>query len=300
MSSRGLPFHSTQRLLALTSPHRWKAAQEPTHPSIFALSLPVFLLLFRLFFLLVCRGLHCRCGQDSHWQSVRHPRLRPCPQAGRHCHQRYCDPVSSRFLSLPLSSSLLLLFSVCEAGDRPRVSFHFCHFSHAPSSSCSPFSRWSLLAPSQAALEKAKVNPQDVDEVIMGNVLSAGVGQAPARQAAIGAGLPHKVVCTTVNKVCASGMKGMWPPSFPPLLLRSWLAGHQGLSELILLLQTASCHHWSSGHPSRNRRGRSLCFLGFPVSGVGLILAFVSTLFGFLLVVVVGFGRLSWPGAWRA
>jgi acetyl-CoA C-acetyltransferase len=43
----------------------------------------------------------------------------------------------------------------------------------------------------------------------MGNVLSGGVGQAPARQAALGAGLPQKVICTTVNKVCASGMKGM-------------------------------------------------------------------------------------------
>jgi len=47
-----------------------------------------------------------------------------------------------------------------------------------------------------------------VEEVIFGNVLSANLGQAPARQAALGAGIPNSVVCTTVNKVCASGMKG--------------------------------------------------------------------------------------------
>lgn len=61
----------------------------------------------------------------------------------------------------------------------------------------------------KAAIEKAGLTVNDVDEVIMGNVLSAGVGQAPARQAAIGAGLAEKTVCTTVNKVCASGMKAI-------------------------------------------------------------------------------------------
>ena len=59
----------------------------------------------------------------------------------------------------------------------------------------------------KGALEKAGVSPEDVDEVIMGNVVSANLGQAPARQAAIYAGLPPSVICTTVNKVCASGMK---------------------------------------------------------------------------------------------
>ncbi|KAH8935975.1 hypothetical protein BDL97_17G059700 [Sphagnum fallax] len=59
----------------------------------------------------------------------------------------------------------------------------------------------------QAALQKAGVEPATVQEVFFGNVLSANLGQAPARQAAIGAGLPNTVVCTTVNKVCASGMK---------------------------------------------------------------------------------------------
>jgi acetyl-CoA C-acetyltransferase len=61
----------------------------------------------------------------------------------------------------------------------------------------------------KGALEKAGVKPEDVNEVYMGNVLSANLGQAPARQAALFAGLPHKVVCTTVNKVCASGMKAV-------------------------------------------------------------------------------------------
>ncbi len=59
----------------------------------------------------------------------------------------------------------------------------------------------------KAALAAANVSPDQVDEVLMGNVLSAALGQAPARQAAKGAGLPDGVPCTTVNKVCGSGMK---------------------------------------------------------------------------------------------
>ncbi|KAI9176337.1 hypothetical protein LWI28_001527 [Acer negundo] len=59
----------------------------------------------------------------------------------------------------------------------------------------------------EAALKRANVDPSLVQEVIFGNVLSANLGQAPARQAALGAGIPNSVVCTTVNKVCASGMK---------------------------------------------------------------------------------------------
>ena len=59
----------------------------------------------------------------------------------------------------------------------------------------------------QAALDKAGVAAKDVDEVYMGNVLSAGLGQAPARQASKGAGIPDSVPCTAVNKVCGSGMK---------------------------------------------------------------------------------------------
>jgi acetyl-CoA C-acetyltransferase len=61
----------------------------------------------------------------------------------------------------------------------------------------------------KGALEKGKVDASIIDEVFMGNVLQAGVGQAPARQAALGAGLGQNVPCTTVNKVCASGMKAI-------------------------------------------------------------------------------------------
>ncbi len=57
------------------------------------------------------------------------------------------------------------------------------------------------------AVERAGIKPEQVQEVIMGCVLPAGVGQAPARQAALGAGLPQSAGCTTVNKVCGSGMK---------------------------------------------------------------------------------------------
>jgi acetyl-CoA C-acetyltransferase len=61
----------------------------------------------------------------------------------------------------------------------------------------------------KGALDKINLDPNLVDEVFMGNVVQAGVGQAPARQAAIFAGLPNTVACTTVNKVCASGMKSV-------------------------------------------------------------------------------------------
>ena len=61
----------------------------------------------------------------------------------------------------------------------------------------------------KGALEAANVQPDSIDEVFMGNVLQAGVGQAPARQAAMAAGLGQNVPCTTVNKVCASGMKSI-------------------------------------------------------------------------------------------
>jgi acetyl-CoA C-acetyltransferase len=61
----------------------------------------------------------------------------------------------------------------------------------------------------KAALERAGVDPKEVDEVFMGNVLQAGTGQAPARQASIYAGISENVPCTTINKVCASGMKAV-------------------------------------------------------------------------------------------
>jgi acetyl-CoA C-acetyltransferase len=59
----------------------------------------------------------------------------------------------------------------------------------------------------EAALKKAEIDKSKVDEVFMGNVITSGVGQAPARQAAIFAGLPESVPCSTVNKVCGSGLK---------------------------------------------------------------------------------------------
>lgn len=61
----------------------------------------------------------------------------------------------------------------------------------------------------KGAIQKAKINPEIVEEVLMGNVVSANVGQAPARQAALGAGLSNNARCTTINKVCASGTKAI-------------------------------------------------------------------------------------------
>ena len=61
----------------------------------------------------------------------------------------------------------------------------------------------------KGALDKINLSPDKIDEVFMGNVISAGLKQAPARQAAIFAGIPDSVPCTTVNKVCASGMKSV-------------------------------------------------------------------------------------------
>jgi acetyl-CoA C-acetyltransferase len=61
----------------------------------------------------------------------------------------------------------------------------------------------------KGALDKINLDPTQVNEVYMGNVVQAGVGQAPARQAALGAGIPNTAPCTTVNKVCASGMKAV-------------------------------------------------------------------------------------------
>ena len=61
----------------------------------------------------------------------------------------------------------------------------------------------------KGALEKINLDPKLVDEVLMGNVLQANLGQAPAKQAALKAGISHHVPCTTINKVCASGMKAV-------------------------------------------------------------------------------------------
>jgi acetyl-CoA C-acetyltransferase len=61
----------------------------------------------------------------------------------------------------------------------------------------------------RGALDKAGLRPSDVEQVIMGNVLQAGIGQAPARQAALGAGVPDSVPCITLHKVCGSGMRAV-------------------------------------------------------------------------------------------
>jgi hypothetical protein len=69
----------------------------------------------------------------------------------------------------------------------------------------------------RAAVERAGVAPESVERIYMGCVLAAGLGQAPARQAAIGAGLPTSVEATTVNKMCGSGMQAaiMGPEALP-------------------------------------------------------------------------------------
>ncbi|XP_030186784.1 acetyl-CoA acetyltransferase, mitochondrial isoform X2 [Lynx canadensis] len=74
----------------------------------------------------------------------------------------------------------------------------------------------------QGAIEKAGIPKEEVKEAYMGNVLQGGEGQAPARQAVLGAGLPLSTPCTTVNKVCASGMKAIM------LASQSLMCGHQG------------------------------------------------------------------------
>ncbi|XP_044008409.1 acetyl-CoA acetyltransferase, mitochondrial isoform X1 [Aphidius gifuensis] len=73
----------------------------------------------------------------------------------------------------------------------------------------------------QAAIERAGIDKQQIQEVYMGNVCQGGVGQAPARQATIFAGLPKSTICTTINKVCASGMKSVM------LASQSLQCGHQ-------------------------------------------------------------------------
>jgi acetyl-CoA C-acetyltransferase len=59
------------------------------------------------------------------------------------------------------------------------------------------------------SVKRAGINPEEVEEAIMGNVVSAGLGQAPARQAALNAGLKDSVAATTINKVCGSGLKAV-------------------------------------------------------------------------------------------
>ncbi len=94
----------------------------------------------------------------------------------------------------------------------------------------------------KAAVEEAGIKPEDVSEVIMGNVVGAGIGQAPARQAAIGAGIPVSVGATTVNKVCGSGMKALMMAGQSILLGDSDIAvagGMESMSKTPFLLDKA-------------------------------------------------------------
>ena len=65
------------------------------------------------------------------------------------------------------------------------------------------------ITAAKEAISRARVHPGDIQEVFMGQVLTAGVGQAPARQVALGAGCPPETEATTINKVCASGLKAV-------------------------------------------------------------------------------------------
>ncbi len=94
----------------------------------------------------------------------------------------------------------------------------------------------------QAALTRAGVKPEQVEEVIFGNVLSAGIGQAPARQALIFAGIPNTAAATTINKVCGSGMKAIMLASQSIALGDSQVVvagGMENMSQAPYLLPTA-------------------------------------------------------------
>ncbi|XP_022142541.1 acetyl-CoA acetyltransferase, cytosolic 1 [Momordica charantia] len=106
-----------------------------------------------------------------------------------------------RFFMAPLSSDSINPRDVCIVGVARTPMGGFL-------GSLSSFSATQLGSIAiECALKRANVDPSLVQEVFFGNVLSANLGQAPARQAALGAGIPNSVVCTTINKVCASGMK---------------------------------------------------------------------------------------------
>ena len=104
----------------------------------------------------------------------------------------------------------------------------------------------------KAAVLRSKLRPEDIDEVIMGCVLAAGIGQAPVRQAALLAGLPKAVECSTVNKVCGSGMKSVMLAH--DLLLAGansviLAGGMESMSNAPYLLEKArSGHRFGHGH----------------------------------------------------
>lgn len=97
----------------------------------------------------------------------------------------------------------------------------------------------------KAALERASLSPNDINEVIMGCVLPAGLGQAPARQAALKAGLSKHTACTTINKVCGSGMKAVMIAHDAILAKNSiWIAGGmESMSQAPYLIPKARTGH---------------------------------------------------------
>src|SRR3982751_519521 len=98
----------------------------------------------------------------------------------------------------------------------------------------------------KSAIERAGIRPEQVDEVLMGCVLQANLGQAPARQAAKGAGLADEVVCTTVNKVCASGMKAIMQAAQGILLGDTDIAVAGGMESMSNIPFYAAAMRWGN------------------------------------------------------
>ena len=99
----------------------------------------------------------------------------------------------------------------------------------------------------EEAIKRAGIKKEQVDEVIMGNVLSAGVGQAPARQAALFAGLPEKIECMTINKVCGSGLKAVMLAAQAIMLDDAEIVvagGMESMSNAPYLLEKARTGYW--------------------------------------------------------
>lgn len=106
----------------------------------------------------------------------------------------------------------------------------------------------------EGAVKKAGIAPSDVNEVYMGNVCAAGLGQAPARQAAIFGGLPTNTVCTTVNKVCSSGMKTIMLAS-QTLMLGQQVSRNLPFSVFVVLITISlGCYYcrWHGIHVERS------------------------------------------------
>ena len=96
----------------------------------------------------------------------------------------------------------------------------------------------------RAALESINLNPKEVDEVVFGNVLGAGLGQAPARQASVRAGVGLDVPCTTINKVCSSGLKSVCYGAQSIALDQADIAitgGFESMSKAPFILNNVSC-----------------------------------------------------------